>query len=62
MSVQSIGTDTLPTAKAGKEPLATRMPAIVMSLARRIADEIVYTLREDFRHGRMSRDPKDWEL
>jgi hypothetical protein len=37
------------------------MIAIVVSVARKIADEVVYTLREDLRHGKISRDPKDWE-
>jgi hypothetical protein len=61
MSVQLVGVDTLGAAKVGHQPLATRMIAIVVGVAHKIADEVVYTIREDFRHGRISRDPKDWE-
>ncbi len=61
MSVQLVGVDTLAVAKAGRQPLAARMIAIVVGVAHKIADEVVYTIREDFRHGQISRDPKDWE-
>ena len=65
MSVQLVGVDTLGTAKVGHQPLAARMiaktVAIVVGVAHKIADEVVYTIREDFRHGQISRDPKDWE-
>ena len=61
MSVQSVEIDTLIAAKVGHEPLATRIVAIVGRVACTIADEVVYMLREDHRHGRISRDPKDWE-
>ena len=65
MSVQLVGVDTLGTANVGHQPLAARMiattMAIVAGVAHKIADEVVYTIREDFRHGQISRDPKDWE-
>ena len=65
MSVQLVGVDTLGTAKVGYQPIAARMIArmvsIVVGVAHKIADEVVYTIREDFRHGQISRDPKDWE-
>ena len=66
MSVQLIGADILGAAKVGHQPIAARMIArtiaIVVSIVHRIADEVVYTIREDVRHGQISRDPKDWEL
>ena len=65
MSVQLVGVDTLGTAKVGYQPIAARMIArmvsIVVGVAHKIADEVVYTIREDLRHGQISRDPKDWE-
>ncbi len=65
MSVQLVGIDTLGTASVGHQPLAARTVATTMSLvvrvAHKIADEIVYMIREDFRHGQISRNPKDWE-
>jgi hypothetical protein len=30
-------------------------------VARKLVDEIVYTIREDHSHGQISRNPKDWE-
>ena len=62
MSVQLVGFDTAGAAEAGRRPLAARTIAMIAGILRRIADEAVYMLREDSRHGRMSRDPKDWEL
>jgi hypothetical protein len=35
--------------------------SIAAGIAHKIADEVVYTIREDFRHGQISRDPEDWE-
>ena len=65
MSAQLVGIDTLGTAKVGHQPLAARMItstiAVVVGVAYKIADEVVYMIREDFRHGQISRDPKDWE-
>ena len=65
MSVQLVGIDTFGTAKARHQPLAARMIAktiaIVVGVAHKIADEVVYMIREDLRHGQISRDPKDWE-
>ena len=60
MSIQLAGVDAFGAAEAGKKPLAARMMAIVMGIGRKIFDEVGYTLREDLRHGRISRDPKDW--
>ena len=65
MSVQVVGIDTFGKAKVGHQPLVALMIvktiAIVMGVAHKIADEVVYTIREDLRHGQISRDPKDWE-
>ena len=65
MSAQLVGIDTLGTANVGHQPLAARMItsaiAVVVGVAYKIADEVVYSIREDFRHGQISRDPKDWE-
>jgi len=60
MSVQSFQIEV--AARVGHEPLAMRTIAIVVRVARKITDEVIYTIREDLRHGRISRDPKDWEL
>jgi hypothetical protein len=38
------------------------MIAGVVRVAHKIADEVVYTIRRDARNGRISRDPKDWEI
>ena len=62
MSIQLVGADAFGASRPGRQPLAARMIAIVAGIAHRIADEVVYAIREDFRHGRISRDPKDWEL
>jgi hypothetical protein len=59
MSVQVVGVDTVGAAKVGHQPLAARV--IAKAIPHKIADEVVYTIREDFRHGQISRDPKDWE-
>ena len=61
MSVQSVEVETLVVARVGHAPLATRVLAIVASVAHKIADEVTYMIREDLRHGQISRDPKDWE-
>jgi hypothetical protein len=65
MSVQMVGVDTLGAAKIDHRQLATRVIAkavsIAAGIAHKIADEVVYTIREDFRHGQISRDPEDWE-
>jgi hypothetical protein len=65
MSVDVVGFDTLVAAKAGRQPLAARMMSSVIAgvvgAAHRVANEVIYAIREDIRHGRISRDPKDWE-
>ena len=65
MSVQLVGVDAPGAANVGHRSLAARVKAktvsIVVGVAYKIADEVVYTIREDFRHGRISRDPEDWE-
>ena len=64
MSVQQVGNDTLGRSNAIHQLLAARMiattRAVVARVANKIAEEVVYTIREDFRHGLISRDPKDW--
>jgi hypothetical protein len=62
MAVQLVGIDTLGTASVGPRPIAARMIAVVVRVAHKIADEVVYTIRCDTRNGRISRDPKDWEV
>ena len=63
MSVQLFGADIAPAPNAGHRGLAAiaKTVSVVVDVVHRIADEVVYTLREDFRHGQISRDPKDWE-
>ena len=57
--------DTFEAAKVGHRspaaPMLAKTIAIVVGVAYKIADEVVYMIREDLRHGQISRDPKDWE-
>jgi hypothetical protein len=66
MSVELVRSDAFTGAKAEHQSLAVRMMSsvieFVLNAAHRAADEVVYAIREDIRHGRISRDPKDWEL
>lgn len=63
MSVQLFGADIAPASNAGQRGLAAiaKTVSVVVDVVHRIAGEVVYMLREDFRHGQISRDPKDWE-
>ncbi len=61
MSLQSVEVEALLVARVGRATLATRMMAVVASVAHKIAEEVAYMIREDLRHGLISRDPKDWE-
>ncbi|CAN7482762.1 hypothetical protein LJR234_003457 [Mesorhizobium amorphae] len=65
MSVQLFGEGIVGATNAGHRRLAARAIVRAVStfagVAHKIADEVVYTIREDFRHGHTSRDPKDWE-
>jgi hypothetical protein len=61
MSVQSIEHEPRVLATGGYASLVARMIAIGRAVARGVADEVMYMLREDLRHGRISRDPEDWE-
>lgn len=65
MSVQVVGADAFGTRGERRQPLAARIVAstisIIAGLTHRIIEEVVYTIREDLSHGRISRDPKDWE-
>jgi hypothetical protein len=66
MTTDLVGVGTLGSANDGDRPFAVRLVAktisIIGGVARKLVDEIVYTIREDLSHGRISRDPKDWEL
>ncbi|TPK61493.1 hypothetical protein FJ930_27575 [Mesorhizobium sp. B2-4-15] len=65
MFIEVLEVDSFGKAKVGHQPLAARIFAktltAVVGVAYKIADEVVYTIRADIRHGQMSRDPKDWE-
>jgi hypothetical protein len=61
MSLQSVEVEALLVARVGRETLATRMMAFVAGVAHKTAEEVAYMIREDLRHGLISRDPKDWE-
>ena len=37
------------------------MIAVVAAAAHKVADGVMYMLREDLRHCQISRDPEDWE-
>ena len=64
MSAQEIGFSTLEAGNAG-DRLATRVMtktiSVIVGLARRIFEEVVYMIREDLKHGRIQREPEDWE-
>ena len=66
MTTDLIGVGGLGTTNDGDRHFAVRLVAttipIIASVARRLVDEVVYTIGVDLNHGRMSRDPKDWEL
>ncbi|MER9197563.1 hypothetical protein NKI51_32100 [Mesorhizobium australicum] len=65
MSVQLFAGEILGAAKTGHRRLAERVIAKTVStfvgFAHKMADEVAYAIREDFRHSQISRDPKDWE-
>jgi hypothetical protein len=65
MSTQEIGFSTLEAGNAGDRQLATRVVtktiSVIVGLAGRIVEEVVYTIREDLKHGRIQREPEDWE-
>jgi hypothetical protein len=65
MTTQEIGFSALEAATPSIRPLAIRVLArtisIIAGIARVIAAEVVYMIREDLSHGRMRREPEDWE-
>ena len=65
MITQEIGFSTLEAWNSGDWPLAARVItktiSVIVSIARRIVEEVVYTIREDIRHGQIQRIPEDWE-
>ena len=65
MTTQEIGFSTLEARNSGDRPLATRVMtktvSVIVGLARGIVEEVVYTIREDLKHGRIQREPEDWE-
>lgn len=65
MSVQIEWQATLRGSHLRHRAHAARMISAAISIgigvAHKIAEEVLYALREDFRHGQISRDPKDWE-
>ena len=64
MSVQLVEVDTLKAARVRHQSLVARRIAqtiaIVVGAGYRIGGEVVYIIRKDVRHGRISRDPNDW--
>jgi hypothetical protein len=65
VTTQEIGFSTLEAGNPGDRPLATRVMtktvSVIVGLARGIVEEVVYTIREDLKHGRIQREPEDWE-
>ena len=65
MSMHLVGVDTLGAANDGHRPFAARVFAktisIIVTVANKIFEEVVYTICEDIRHGRIPRVPEDWE-
>ena len=65
MSMHLVAVDTLGAANDGHRSLAARVFArtisVIVTVASRIVEEVVYTISEDIRHGRIQRIPEDWE-
>jgi hypothetical protein len=65
MTTDLVGVGTLGAANDADRPFAVRLVdktiSIIAGVARKLVDEIVYTIREDHSHGQISRNPKDWE-
>jgi hypothetical protein len=65
MSVHLVGIDTFGAVNDGHRTLAARVfvktISIIVTLAHKIVQEVVYMIREDLNHGRIQRDPKAWE-
>ena len=65
MSVHLVEIETLEALSDRRRPLAARVLAktisIVVTLAHQIVQEVMDTIREDFRHGLIERSPKAWE-
>lgn len=65
MSTQEIGFSTLEAGNAGDRQFATRVIAktisVIVGIARRIVEEVVFTIRADLAHGRIQRELEDWE-
>jgi hypothetical protein len=66
MTTDIVEVGTLGAADDGTRPFAARLVtktiSIVAGSGRKLVDEFVYAIREDLGHGRLSRDPKNWEL
>ena len=39
----------------------TKTNSVIVGLVRTNVEEVVYTIREDLKRGRIQRDPEDWE-
>ena len=65
MSAHLVGVDTLGAVNDGHPPLAarvfTKIFSIIVTVAKRVFQEVAYTICEDIRHGQIQRIPEDWE-
>jgi hypothetical protein len=65
MTMNLVEDETFAAGNTGDRPLAVRVVAItlsiLMALARRVVEEISYTIGEDLGHGQISRNQEDWE-
>ena len=65
MSMRLVAVDKLGAVNDGHLPLAARVFANAISLMvtvlKTIVQEVIYTVREDVRHGQIQRIPEDWE-
>jgi hypothetical protein len=65
MSMRLFAIDKPGAVNDGHLPLAVRVFAktifVIVTVTNRIFQEVVYTIREDIRHGQIQRIPEDWE-
>jgi hypothetical protein len=65
MSMRLVAIDKLGAVNDGHLPLAGRIFAralsVVRTVAKKVVQEVVWTIGEDMRHGQIRRIPEDWE-
>ncbi len=65
MSMRLVAVDKRGVVNDGDLPLAAGVFAktisVIVTVTNRIFQEILYTIREDIRHGQIQRIPEEWE-